>query len=80
MNDEQTGFTDYYSTIKLPFKSSFRLHRDVIRTRDGRLLLNGYLRKEGAAKLTAFVIESKDEGMSWNYLATIMEDTQKKYP
>ena len=80
MNDEQTGFTDYYSTIKLPFVSTFRLHREVLRTRDGRLLLNGYLRKENDAKFTAFVIESKDDGKTWNYLATIMDDPEKKYP
>ncbi|MBQ9789523.1 MAG: exo-alpha-sialidase [Lentisphaeria bacterium] len=79
LNDEQTGFTDYYSEIKLPFKSSFRLHREVLRTRDGRLLLNGYLRKENAPKFTSFVIESKDDGKTWTYLATIMEDPQKKY-
>ena len=80
MNDEQTGYTDYYSTIKLPFKSTFRLHREVLRTKDGRLLLNGYLRKENAAKFTSFVIESKDDGKTWTYLATIMDDTEKKYP
>ena len=79
MNDEQTGYTDYYSTIKLPFKSTFRLHREVLRTKDGRLLLNGYLRKENAAKFTSFVIESNDDGKNWTYLATIMDDTEKKY-
>ncbi|MBQ9788054.1 MAG: exo-alpha-sialidase [Lentisphaeria bacterium] len=80
LHNNQGKFSDHYSTIKLPFRSTFRLHREVLRTGDGRLLLNGYLRKENAAKLTAFVIESKDDGKTWTYLATIMEDTTNKYP
>lgn len=50
--------------LALPFRSTFRLHRDVLRLRDGRLLLTGYGRKENAPKFFSFVIESKDDGKS----------------
>lgn len=68
------------SSIQLPFRSTFRLHREVLRTRDGRLLLPGYGRKDGSSKLFAFLIESKDDGKTWNYLSTIQEDAQSKMP
>ncbi len=62
------------STIKLPYKSSFRLHRKVLRTKDNRLLLTGYGYKENANKNHSFLIESTDDGKSWHYYSTILED------
>lgn len=66
--------------LALPFRSTFRLHRDVLRLRDGRLLLTGYGRKENAPKFFSFVIESKDDGKSWSYLSTILEDPAARMP
>lgn len=68
------------SEIELPFESTFRLHRSVVRTRDGRLLLPGYGIKKGASKNYSFVIESLDDGISWRYLSTIMEDLDGSTP
>ncbi|MBQ9788660.1 MAG: exo-alpha-sialidase [Lentisphaeria bacterium] len=66
--------------IKLPYKGTFRLHREIIRTKDDRLLLCGYSLKENAKKIHSFVIESKDDGKTWSYLSTILEDPEGKYP
>ncbi len=68
----------FTSKITLPFESIFLLHREVIRTQDDRLLLSGYGRKKGVSKFFSFVIESKDDGKTWQYLSTIMEDQNDK--
>ena len=79
LNSDNTVTTEKVE-IKLPFKGTFKLHREILRTKDGRLLLTGYSLKEGAKKLHSFVIESKDDGKSWTYLSTIMDDPEGKYP
>lgn len=66
-------------TMKLPFESTFRLHREVLRLKDGRLLLTGYGRKKNAPKFFSFVLVSSDDGESWKYLSTILEDPAKKW-
>lgn len=71
--------TSSSSEITLPYASSFKLHREVLRTKDNRLLLTGYGYKQGASKLHSFVIESVDDGNTWRYLATLMEDLENKY-
>lgn len=68
------------SEITLPFEADFRLHRDICKTRDGRLLLTGYCILKGEPKRTSFVIESKDDGKTWNYLATLLRDEESKTP
>ena len=67
------------SEIVLPYATTFKLHREVIRTRNNRLLLTGYGYKQGSRKLHNFVIESMDDGKSWRYLSTLMEDKENKY-
>ena len=67
-------------TLKMPFESTFRLHREVLRLKDGRLLLTGYGRKKDAPKFFSFVIASGDDGKSWSYLSTILEDPAAKWP
>ncbi len=68
-----------YSTIKMPFKSSLRLHREVLRMKSGRLMLTGYIRKENAPKYASVVIVSDDDGKTWRYHSTILEDLQARY-
>jgi len=67
------------STITLERPSSFRLHRDVVRCKSGRLLLTGYGLWENDPKYHSFVIASDDEGATWFYLSTIMDDPERKY-
>ncbi|MBE6366116.1 MAG: exo-alpha-sialidase [Lentisphaerae bacterium] len=74
-----TSTESFTSEITLPYASSFKLHREIIRTGDNRLLLTGYGYKQGARKLHSFVIESVDDGNSWRYLSTLMEDLEDKY-
>ena len=66
-------------TITLDRPSSFRLHRDVVRCRSGRLLLTGYGMWENDPKFHSFVIASDDDGETWFYLSTIMDDPERKY-
>lgn len=66
-------------TLKLPFESTFRLHREILRLKDGRLLLTGYGRKKDAPKFFSFVLSSSDDGASWEYLSTILEDPAAKW-
>ena len=56
------------------------LHRDCIRTSDGRLVVSGYGRKENAGRCHNFVLESKDDGKTWQFLSLIAEDLEKKTP
>ena len=80
MKDDHSGIeSTSHSKIVMPFESNFLLHREVIRTQDDRLLLNGYCRKKGASKFTSFIIESKDEGKTWQYLSTVLEPNDKRY-
>ena len=65
--------------LKLPFVSTLRMHRKVIRTQDDRLLLPVHCWVKGAPKRSVFLIESKDDGESWQYLSTIMDDPEGKY-
>ncbi|MBQ9788824.1 MAG: exo-alpha-sialidase [Lentisphaeria bacterium] len=80
LKDDHSGLESVTtSKIIMPFESNFLLHREVIRTQDDRLLLNAYCRKKGEAKFTSFIIESKDDGKTWQYLSTILEATDKRY-
>lgn len=79
LKKDESGYTEEKTTIKLPFESICHFHRDVIRTQDGRLLLNAYGRKKGESKFCSFIVESKDDGKTWQYLSMIMEDKEKKY-
>ena len=79
LKKDGSGCDKEKTTIKLPFESICHFHRDVIRTQDGRLLLNAYGRKKGEPKFCSFVVESKDDGKTWQYLSMIMEDKEKKF-
>lgn len=59
------------SKITLPMETSFHLHRDLIRFKDGRLVACGYGTRKGKSKSWSFVIESKDEGKTWSYLGQL---------
>ncbi len=65
--------------IDLPYSSMLLAHRDVLRTRDGkRLIATFYGKKEGAKKSHSFLLESTDEGRTWQYLSTVAEDLEGK--
>jgi len=64
--------------VAFPFESNCMLHREVLKTSDNRLLVTGYGRKKGAAKLYNFVLESADQGESWKFLSVIAEDIEGK--
>ena len=68
------------SPITLPFKASFRLHREVLRLKSGRLMQAGYVRKENVNKYASIVIVSDDDGRTWQFHSTILEDLEGKYP
>ena len=68
------------SELVMPFRSTLRLNSFVRRLRDGRLLICGYGRKENARRFFSVVLESKDDGKSWNYLSTILEDPAARMP
>ena len=79
--DDATGkFNDKSSEIEFPHACSLMLHRDVIRTRDDRLLATDYGRKEGAKNFHINLLESTDDGRSWHYLSTVAEDKENRYP
>ncbi|MDD3154242.1 MAG: sialidase family protein [Victivallaceae bacterium] len=67
------------SRIVMPYESTFRLHREVIRTRSGKLLLTGYVLKKGDPKFTSILIGSDDDGRNWNFISDILSDPQKMY-
>ncbi len=65
--------------VKFPYVTSVGfLHRDCIRLSDGRLIVSGYGRKVNAAKLHNFLLESKDDGQTWQFLSLIADDEAKK--
>jgi|GEM_PF-5680633 hypothetical protein len=66
--------------VVMPYITSCLLHRDIKRTSDGRLLLTGYGYKEGANKFHNFLLESKDDGLSWNFVSVIAEDPAGEFP
>ena len=57
--------------VKTPRMQQFRLHRNVVRLADGRLLLTGYSqdRKTKPWHCTAFAVCSDDDGETWKYLS-----------
>ncbi len=67
------------STLKLPFKSWCQMHRNVLRCKDGRLVMPVKGHKQGHNKWMAFMVESLDDGKTWQYVSTILEDTAQKY-
>lgn len=67
--------------VVFPYSTSIGfLHRDCIRMSDGRLVVSGYGRKENAGRCHNFVLESKDDGKTWQFLSLIAEDLNKKTP
>ena len=80
LSDDGKSVTRETSEIKLPFESSFRLHREIAKLRDGRLLLTGYGTIKGDPKHMSFVVESRDDGKTWSFLATLMRDKEGKTP
>ncbi len=65
--------------VKLPFKASVYLHRDALRLKDGTLLINGYGMKEGESKHTCYVFASHDDGQTWEFLSTFLDNSKKDY-
>ena len=74
LNEDGKSVTTKKLPLKLPFVSTLRMHRKVIRTQDDRLLLPVHCWIKGAPKRSVFLIESTDDGESWHYLSTIMDD------
>ena len=74
LNEDGKSVTTKKLPLKLPFVSTLRMHRKVIRTQDDRLLLPVHCWIKGAPKRSVFLIESTDDGESWHYLSTIMDE------
>lgn len=66
--------------LSMPYATQCLLHRDIRRTSDGRLFMTGYGRKDGAKKFHNFLLESKDDGLNWNFVSTIAEDPKGEFP
>ena len=77
LKEDGSGVVQEKSTITLPFESICHFHRDIIRTKDNKLLLTAYGRKKGESKFCSFLVESKDDGKTWQYLSMIMEDENR---
>ncbi|MBQ9788239.1 MAG: exo-alpha-sialidase [Lentisphaeria bacterium] len=60
-------------TIDLPYATSAHTHRDILVTRDGRMIATAYGKKVNANRSHIFAIESKDDGETWNFLSIITE-------
>ena len=67
------------STLKLPFVSWCQMHRNVLRCKGGRLVMPVKGHKKGHSKWMAFMVESLDDGATWQYVSTILEDNEKRY-
>ena len=52
----------------------------MIRTRDNRLLATSYGTREGDKNYHLDLIESTDDGKSWHFLSTIVDDKEARYP
>lgn len=79
--DDQSGKISVSNCeIELPYSTQFLLHRDVIRTRDNRLLATSYGTREGDKNYHLDLIESTDDGKSWHFLTTIVDDKEARYP
>ncbi len=74
LNDDGVTLTTVKTPVKFPYKHTFHMHREVLRLKNGRLLMNCYGFKEGQSKRQSMVLESKDEGMNWEFLSVIMDD------
>ncbi len=79
VEDADGKITVEKTTLKLPFKSWCQLHRNVLRCKDGRLVMPVKGHKEGHNKWMSFMIESRDDGKTWQYVSTILEDLAQKY-
>lgn len=71
--DENGKATIRYAEIELPYATSAHAHRDVLRTKTGRLIGTAYGMKEGASKSHIFSYYSDDDGQTWHFLSTIAE-------
>ena len=71
--DENGKATTRYVEIELPYTTSAHAHRDVLRTRTGRLIGTAYGVKENESKAHIFSYYSDDDGLSWHFLSTIAE-------
>ncbi len=78
--DKNGKYSSFKTPIKLPYKSSFHMHRNVIRLKNGDLMACAYGRKEKLPKAHTFVIKSSDEGKTWQFLSDVAEDPQGKTP
>lgn len=74
LNPDGKSVTAKKLSLQLPFESTLRMHRKVIRTKDGRLLLPVHCWIKDKPKRSVFLIESKDDGQSWQYLSMIMDE------
>ena len=71
--DDNGQPTTRYVEIELPYATSAHAHRDVLRTRTGRLIGTAYGVKENTSKAHIFSYYSDDDGLTWQFLSTIAE-------
>ena len=72
--DENGKATTRYAEIEFPYATTAaHAHRDLIRTRSGRLIGTAYGMKEGAAKSHVFAYYSDDDGKTWDFLSVVAE-------
>jgi alpha-glucosidase len=67
------------TTVTLPWVSWFCAHRDVLRTKDGRLLLTAWGKREGDAKYNSFIVESCDDGLTWKFLSMFPYEAERNH-
>ena len=61
--------------IVLPEPMQLRLHRNVTRLANGKLILTGYTARENPFHCRAYVIESDDDGLNWHFLSWLPDIT-----
>lgn len=62
--------------VTLPYASSLRVQRQMLRLRDGRLLMPAYGRKESARGNHCLLLVSADDGESWQFLADVADSNE----
>ena len=61
------------TTLQVPYVTSAHTHRDLLRTKDGRLIGTAYGQKKNADRSHIFTFQSKDDGETWEFLSILAE-------
>ena len=78
--DKSGNVKTWSCDFEFPFEANCHTHRDILRLNDGSLIIPAYGHVKGEKGLRVFIIQSKDNGKTWQYLSTLAKDPEGKTP